>query len=80
MKLLDKWCCQRILADTLYHADIRLGGIVANSLVSPYDQDMFWRDYSRIYEIEVYAPDVQVQCMYIIYLFCSYYCVRSLLL
>jgi len=53
-----------MLADTLYHADVRLEGIVANSLVAPYDQAMFWRDYSAIYEVEVFAPDVQVQCMY----------------
>jgi len=51
-----------VIADTLYHTDIRLEGIIANSMVAPYDQEMFWRDYSRIYEIEVFAPDVQVQC------------------
>jgi len=54
-----------MIADTLYFTDIRLEGIIANSLVAPFHQDMFWRDYSRIYEIEVYAPDVQMQCMYI---------------
>jgi len=54
-----------VVADTLYFSDIRLEGIIANSLVAPFQQGMFWRDYSRIYEIEVYAPDVQIQCMYI---------------
>jgi len=54
-----------VVADTLYFTDIRLEGIIANSLVAPFQQEMFWRDYSRIYEVEVYAPDVQIQCMYI---------------
>ena len=53
-----------MIADTLYHTDVRLEGIIANSLVTPYDQAMFWRDYSRIYEIEVFAPDIQIQCKY----------------
>ena len=53
-----------MIVDTLYHTDIRLEGIIANSMVAPYEQEMFWRDYSRIYEIEVFAPDVQVQCKY----------------
>jgi len=53
-------CC--VIAETLYHTDIRLEGIIANSLSAPFDQQMFWRDYSRIYTIQVVAPDVQVHC------------------
>jgi len=60
--IIGVWC---LIADTLYHTDIRLEGVIANSLVAPFDQEMFWRDYSRIYEIKVFAPDVQLQCTYI---------------